>query len=227
MVAEGDRLRPLQVRVTRHGNGCVGLGQGHEGQPGPRRLVGERGQLAPQPQANVESDLVVAAPTRVQLAGHPPDRVRQGALDVHVHVLTRHRELEPTCADLSGDRREPPADRAELLLLQDPLRREHAGVRDRAGDVLERQGLVEGDGGVHRLDQRVGRLLEAATPRLVPAALGVFAHGPSTGCHGASAPGCRQVRSRAWRQRRSQPVAAPPRGWSTRLRTGASAASAR
>ena len=105
----------------------------------------------------------------MQAAGRSTRVLAEAGLDVHVHVLESRVEGEVAALDLAQDGLEPLDERAHIALGDDPLAPEHAGVRQRALDVVARQCAVE----VHRcaeaLDRRVGALAEATTPELLAA----------------------------------------------------------
>ena len=100
MVAEGDRLRHLQVGEAGHDRVGVLFGQRQQRflqctQQG-QDLVGG----VTQPQANVGGDLVVARAGRVQALAGVADQLGQALLDVEVNILQIQRPLEATGGDL-------------------------------------------------------------------------------------------------------------------------------
>ena len=119
-MAEGDRLRALQMREAGHDG--VGEGLGLRGQ---RELQGA--QLAvdlvdgvAHPEAEIGRHLVVARARRVQPPGRIADQLAQARLDVHVDVFERARELEAALGDLRrrscrGRRRCASASSAEMM----------------------------------------------------------------------------------------------------------------
>ena len=101
MVAEGDRLRRLQVREARHDGGGIFLGAVDQGrlQVGQHRLQPVDGVAHPQP--DVERHLVVARARGVQPAAGRADQLGQPRLDVEMDVLELGRELEAAALDLA------------------------------------------------------------------------------------------------------------------------------
>ena len=98
-----DRLGPLQVRVT--GKNAIEIGvtasdKGllHVGQPG----VDSVDRVA-NPQPHVGGDLIVPAPTGVQLSADIPDFLDQGLFDVHVDIFEFDPVFEPARLDLAAD----------------------------------------------------------------------------------------------------------------------------
>ena len=100
MMAEGDRLRRLQMREARHHR--AGMRQRLLGerllQAGERGIDGVDGVAHPQPE--IGRHLVVARARRVQAAGRGADQVLEPALDVHVDVFQRALERERAGLDL-------------------------------------------------------------------------------------------------------------------------------
>ena len=100
MMAEGHRLRGLQMGKARHhGRGMLErlLGQ----RPliaGERRVDRVDGVAHPEPE--VGRHLVVARARGVQPPGRRPDQLGEPALDVHVDVLERALEVELAGLDL-------------------------------------------------------------------------------------------------------------------------------
>ncbi|MCY1242618.1 hypothetical protein D9M72_555890 [compost metagenome] len=100
MVAEGDRLRGLQVCEARHDGIGMFLGTVEEGGDQRRqRLLGAL-QLFLDPEAEVERHLVVARAGGVQASGRGTDQRRKPRFDVHVDVFEAARELELAAFDL-------------------------------------------------------------------------------------------------------------------------------
>ncbi len=99
-MAEGHRLRGLQVRETRHHGRRM-----FERLLGERALIsGERGidavDCIAHEQPEVGRDLIVARARRVQPAGGRTDQFAEPALDIHMNVLQRAFELEFARFDL-------------------------------------------------------------------------------------------------------------------------------
>ena len=167
VMAEGHRLRRLQMGEARHDG--RGLGErlfGKRALQIGERLV-ERVDRVAHPELHVERDLVVARARRVQAPGGRPDELGEPALDIHVDVLERAREFEGPRLDFARDLVQAARDGLGVLRRDDALLGEHGGMGLGAGDVLAPQGLVEIDGGVDLLHDRVGALTEASPPHAV------------------------------------------------------------
>src|SRR5271154_4935428 len=172
MMREGDRLRWLQMRESRH-NGLgvrAGLEKQHflnSTEPG----FGARARLA-QPKAEIGRNLIVARTRRVQPPPRLADELRQPCFDVEMDVLQLALEDEAAFGDLGRDLVEPLHNCIRVGLSDDPLLGQHPGMGLRAGDVLFRQPFVEFDGGVYLLHDGSRAALEASAPHRV------LAHGP-------------------------------------------------
>ena len=101
MMAEGHRLRRLQMGEARH--------HGRRRAPAPSRRARADSRQArasmpsmrvAHPEPEIGRDLVVARARGVQPPGGRPDQLGQPALDVHVDVLERALELELAGLDL-------------------------------------------------------------------------------------------------------------------------------
>ena len=97
------RLGALKVRVGRHDQVRVLAGQGHQRRLHRADRVEEIVDRVPRPQAEVQGDLVVAAPPRVQLAAHRPDPIDQRLLDDHVDVFQLDGHVESAGLEIGGD----------------------------------------------------------------------------------------------------------------------------
>ena len=97
----------------------------------------------------------------MQPAAGRADDLGQAALDRHVDVLVAGREREAAGLELLRDRVEPLEQRVAILVADDALRGEHAGVRAALLDVVGPEAAVEADRGVQPLEVRVLRLGEA------------------------------------------------------------------
>ena len=85
---------------------------------------------------HIQGDLVVAAARRVQLAAGAADLLGQPALDVHVNVFIRRRELELAAGDLALDGRQAADNFLRIPQGNNPLLAEHLGMGDAAHDVM-------------------------------------------------------------------------------------------
>ena len=172
MMTERDRLRRLQVREARHHRRGVSLGllrqnelQLRQGLDDPIRRIADE-------QAKIRRHLVVARPRRMQPARRRTDDLLEPALDVHVHVFECPRELERPRLDLGEHLIEPANDLSRVGLGDDTALGEHGRMRLGAANILRRQRLVEGDGGVYLLHDLGGRGDEAATPHFIGGFIG-------------------------------------------------------
>ena len=163
-MAEGDRLRALQMREARHHR--VGMGLGLFGQ---RRL--QRVQLAvdlvdgvPHPELEVGRHLVVARARGVKPARGVADQLLEPRLDMRVDVLQRARKRERSGGDFRRDRVQARDDLLRILGRNDALIGKHPRVRSAAGDVLGEERLVEVDRGVDLLHDGVRLVGKPAAP---------------------------------------------------------------
>jgi hypothetical protein len=126
----------------------------------------ERVDLLAQVEAQVGGDLVVARAPGVQLFAGFADALDQACLDVHVDIFQGNRPVKSTLFDFSQDAFESVDDGTGLVSGDDADMAEHAGVRDRARDVVAIQALVKADRGGKFLDEGIGGLGKAPTPGL-------------------------------------------------------------
>ena len=121
-----------------------------------------RSAAAQRVQPQIGRDLIVAAARGVQAAAGVADLVDQPRLDVHVHVLERVVPRQLAARELAPRRgADPSRDRRRVGGGDDALRGEHLGVRDRAGDVVREQPMIEADRGVERRRGGIERAFEA------------------------------------------------------------------
>ena len=172
MMAEGDRLRRLQMREPRHHHGCMRLGLARQRHLQLRKPSVEGIDGIAHPQPEVGRHLIVTRPRRVEPLARIPDQSRQPALHVQMHIFQRSAERKRPALDLGGDLIESLGDFTCVRLGDDTGLRQHCGVRLRAPDVLRRQCLVEADRGVYLLHDLGRGLGEASAPHLVGGFLG-------------------------------------------------------
>ncbi len=164
VVAEGDRLRHLQVGEARHdGVGVtfreIGQGAAQAAQQGQDVVDG-----GAHVQADVGRDLVVARAAGVQALAGIADQFGQALLDVQVHIFQVEQPFEAAGLDLGPDLGHAAFDLGAILLADDALGRQHLGVRQRALDVVLRQALVEEHGRGVALDEIGDGFGEAGRP---------------------------------------------------------------
>ncbi len=100
MMAEGDRLRGLQMRQPRHHGVGMLLRLLGERELECRKLCIQRVDGVAHPQVKIGRDLIVARARGMQAAGGGADQFGEPRFDVHVHVFERALELEFALLDL-------------------------------------------------------------------------------------------------------------------------------
>ena len=167
MMAEGDRLRGLQMREARHDGIGMRLGLGKQ-----RALQREQSAVdspagRPHPEPEIRRYLVVARARGVQPAGGVARDLAEPRFDVEMNVFERGFENEAPFGNLRCDPLETRENGVRILPGNDHLVREHVRMRAGACDILFGQPLVEIDRGVYLLHQRGGTAREAPAPHLV------------------------------------------------------------
>ena len=165
MMAEGDRLRGLQMGEARHHRvaACASALVGERQLKRAERAV-DRADLVPHIEPEVGRHLVVARARGMQLAGDRADQLGEPALDIQMDVLERAREFECAGLDLGRDLVEAARDLFASALRDDAGRAEHGDMRLGGENIVAPQPLVEVDGGVYLLHDRGGTCGEAAAP---------------------------------------------------------------
>ena len=172
MVREQDGLGGLDVRRAGQDRVAVAFGQADQ-----RALErDERGvepvDRAAQPQAQVRGDLVVPRAAGVELAGHRPDPLGQGHLEVQVDVLELGVPLDGARRDVLGEGVQALDQRRQLVLGDEPGASEPADVRDGARQVVRRELAIHLDRSRERGDALVARLAEPSAPDPHPSSVG-------------------------------------------------------
>ena len=166
-------------------------------------------------EAQVESDLVVAAPTGVELGPGRAGQFGDPALDGRVDVLVERQERERAAVDLGLHPAERGGHDRPLLLGEEPDAGQHVDVGPGAGEVVGRQPRVEREA-LGELEEFLRRgVAEAALPQRLPrfgsdGSLTARAPGVSPGLDcdpGAGAPWRRAHVSTDRPQRRTKPSA--------------------
>ena len=167
MVAEGDRLRRLQMGEARHDNCRAVQRTGGERPLQLADLEQDRVDRVAHPEAEVDRDLVVARARGVQPACGRADDLGQATLDIHMDVFERARERKRARLDFAFDLGETLCDGLGVGDFDDALAREHGEMGLGRHDVLGGKLAVEVDRGVdliHRLGRAPG---EPAAPHRV------------------------------------------------------------
>src|SRR5207244_13571638 len=82
VVTQRHRLRPLKMRVARHGELGVGFGEVEEGELESQERLSHGDDRVSQKQAFVERDLIVPTPGRVELRTGQSETFRERYLNV-------------------------------------------------------------------------------------------------------------------------------------------------
>ena len=167
MVAEGNRLRHLQMGEAGHDGVGVAIGLLDQGTLQFLQTLLQPVERVAHPQPEIGRHLVIARPRRVQPAAGRADQVGEPRLDVEMDVFELGRETELAALDLGTNLRQSRLDGAAVGGRQDLARHQHVGVRQRARDILGVEPLVEADGGVDLLHDGIGTTGKAAAPHLV------------------------------------------------------------
>ncbi len=142
-----DRLRPLPVRVRRQQHVLLRRRPIGEPRDERRRLAQQRGPLVAHVQPQIERDLVVARPGRMEPRSDRPDALAELALDGHVHVFFAVREDEGAGGGLVVQLAKGVAKGARVGYRDDARVREHRDVRRAADEVFAGEGPVVIEGG--------------------------------------------------------------------------------
>ena len=145
MVREINGLRALQMRVAGNEHVCVLFAERDERALQLGDFSEQGNDFVPQPEADVEGDLVVARTGGVQFGsgGNAPG---QFGLDVHVNVFKFQLPFEFAGADFFADGVESTNDGDAFLFRQHANFVEHVRVGHRAEDVVPPEPVVERDG---------------------------------------------------------------------------------
>ena len=162
-----DRLRALQMGITGQDQVAVPLGGGDVG-----GLQGDEAGVDPVervagPELDVGGDLVVPAPSGMELPADVADPLDERRLDVHVDVFAFEREREVPRLDLVANRGQPARDLPALVGGDQTDRGEHRRVGDRPPDVVLEEPTVKRDRLAELFDATVGPPVEPSPPRLV------------------------------------------------------------
>ena len=171
VMAEGDRLRRLQMGESGHDHGRAVERAGRERPLQLGDLHQDRVDRVAHPEAEIDRDLVVARARGVEAPGRRADDLGKPALHVHMDVLERARERKRPRLDFAFDLRKTPRNRLGVGGFDDSLGGEHGDMGLRGRDVLGAELAVEVDRGVdllHRFGRAPG---EPAAPHRVAHAL--------------------------------------------------------
>ena len=174
VMAEGYRLRHLQVRESRHDGFCMLFGQIEQrvAQALDRRCdrIDSRAQVEPQ----IGRHLIVARASGMKSLPGVSDERHQPLFDVEVDVLEIARPGELAALDFTEDRRKSSLDRGDVFRAQNLRRAEHSGMGAGRFDVSLSQPAIE----VHRcgvqLDELIDRLTESSGPAAASPVVGML-----------------------------------------------------
>ena len=103
MIAEGHRLRRLQMRIAGHQGRSFFFGLVEQGRLQVAQPVFEAVDGLPDPELEVGRHLVVARAPGVQATRRLADDRLQAGLDIHVNVFQRCRKREVAAFDFTTD----------------------------------------------------------------------------------------------------------------------------
>jgi hypothetical protein len=139
VVTDGDRLRPLEVRVARHRQRGVSPCLGSQSLHQLCERASDRGTRGPAVKTQVQRNLVVPGAPRVQPGAGLWRQLGEPALNCRVDVLVRLPEDEAAVLDLRRNLAQPALGGLELLLAEKTGGTQAASVGDRTGDVVGSQ----------------------------------------------------------------------------------------
>ena len=136
MMAQGDRLRSLQMRETRHDAVGMFASAGHQ-----RAFQGGKPRLGPLargtgPQTEIRRDLIVATACGVKASRGRPDEFGQPRFDGHVNVFKVPVFRNSIRFVLGGDGLKPPVDGLRVFGGNDALSRQHGDMGTASADVF-------------------------------------------------------------------------------------------
>ena len=140
---ERDGLCALKVRVARHESlDLVGRALDEGSREIEDRSI-ELHQRVDHKKPEVQGDLIVPAPARMQLPGDLAHQIPEAMLDDRVHILEVARPGEALLIHLFEDPLEPFDYSLYLGCREDPLSAEHSRVRETAANVVTEDAMVE------------------------------------------------------------------------------------
>jgi hypothetical protein len=143
MVTDGHRLRPLEVRVTRHRQPGVSPRLGSQSLHQLCERASDRGARCPAVESQVQRHLVVPGAPRVQPGAGLRRQLGEPALNCRVDVLVRLLEGEAAVLDLRRDLAQPLLGGLELLFAEKTGGAQATSVGNRTGDVVGSQVNVD------------------------------------------------------------------------------------
>ena len=164
IMGEKDRLRLLQVGISGQNHTAFLFRQIEETRLQRRDELQDPADLLPQVEPDIEGDLIVPAPPRVEFASHVADPLRQGLFDRHMDVLVVGTENKISRLDIGKDLAETCDDRPRLPFGNDPLPAQHPGMGDASLDVIAEEPPVEMKRRGECLHLTVRRLAESPPP---------------------------------------------------------------
>ena len=166
MVRKRDRLCLLKMRKSRHVCAGVVLHEGEElTQQGSKervRLI----DLVPDVKLHIQGNLVVPAPSCVELFPRIPDPFCQDSLDKAVYIFIFFRDLKGTVFDILQYAVQTFLNLLSLFFCQDPLFCEHCRMSLAPADILPVKSPVKSDGCIELIDQPVCLFCKPAAPEL-------------------------------------------------------------
>ena len=121
-------------------------------------------EVLSQVQPEIQRDLIVPAPTCVELPSHRTHDLRQPTLHRHVYVLIRIRERETVFTKFVPDPFESTHQGATFRAGQDSGFFQGLAMGKTAKDVVFEQPAIKGQGARKAFDQCMGRFGEPAGP---------------------------------------------------------------
>lgn len=136
IMREKNWLSTLQVRITRHDNIDMLLGEIEQRGLQRAKPCTQLRNLRFDVKTQIERDLIVPTACGVKLRTRGADSFHESSFDIHVHVFERSLPLEFPGFDLPFDRAQFLLDLSPLIGGYDSCLGKPCGVRDRSGDIV-------------------------------------------------------------------------------------------
>ncbi len=167
MVAEGDRLRRLQMGKAGHDGIGLTLRQVQQAALKPGKFGGDMVDFVTQPEADVGGHLVVAGAAGVKFFPGGAYVAGKGGLDIHMHVFEVRGPVEVTGVDGGQDFFQADGNLPGLFGAQHAHFGKHGGMGEGAANILAVEPAVEVHGGGKAGHEGIRGLGETPSPGLV------------------------------------------------------------
>ena len=164
MVAEEDRLSPLQVRISRHDDVAVLFSSLHQGLLELDQEVGNGSDFPANIEVRIEGHLIVAAPPRMKAFSRFANGIGKSLFNIHMNIFEFDRKVKIPVFDLLENNLQAFYDGVLIRFRNDAFFGQHRRMGDAAANIFGVHPAVKLNGCIEGFYTFICGLSEPAAP---------------------------------------------------------------